>query len=62
MGGNKILIGYLESGEAVALQALEISSVPDISIIDSNADETAVIDGYKKDMGRSIRIIRRNVE
>ena len=51
MGGNKILIGYLESGEAVALQALEISSVPDISIIDSNADETAVIDGYKRDMG-----------
>lgn len=60
MGGNKILIGYLESGEAVALQALEISSVPDISIIDSNADETAVIDGYKKDMGNLLSEIYQN--
>lgn len=60
MGGNKILIGYLESGEAVALQALEISSVPDISIIDSNADETAVIDGYKRDMGNLLSEIYQN--
>lgn len=60
MGGNKILIGYLESGEAVALQALEISSVPDISIIDSNTDETAVIDGYKKDMGNLLSEIYQN--
>lgn len=60
MGGNKILIGYLESGEAVALQALEISSVPDISIIDSNADEPAVIDSYKKDMGNLLSEIYQN--
>ena len=30
MGENVILTGYLESGETVALQVIEISSVPDI--------------------------------
>lgn len=60
MGEYGISIAYLENGEAVALQALEISSVPDISIIDSSADESAVIDGYKKDMGNLLTEIYQN--
>lgn len=60
MGENVILTGYLESGETVALQVIEISSLPDISIIDNNADEPAVIDSYKKDMGNLLSEIYQN--
>ena len=51
MAETGISIEYLADGEAVAMAAVEITSVPDISIIDKNADETAIIDSYKKDMG-----------
>ena len=50
MAEKGISIEYLADGEAVAMAAVEISSVPDISIIDKNADESAVIDSYKKDI------------
>ena len=60
MAEKGISIEYLADGEAVAMAAVEISSVPDISIIDKNADESAVIDSYKKDMGNLLSEIYQN--
>lgn len=60
MEDTGISIEYLADGEAVAMAAVEITSVPDISIIDNNADELAIIENYKKDMSNLLSEIYQN--
>ena len=48
---SKTSVGYLENNEAVALSVIEITSIPNLSIIDNNAEESEIVKDYKKDMG-----------
>ena len=48
---SKTSVSYLENNEAVALSVIEITSIPNLSIIDNNAEEAEIVKNYKKDMG-----------
>ena len=47
---SKTSVSYLENNEAVALSVIEITSIPNLSIIDNNAEEAEIVKNYKKDM------------
>ncbi|MEO2262503.1 ATP-binding protein [Dorea sp. YH-dor228] len=53
MTENQISVEYLQSNEAVAMGAVEITAIPDISVIDGKRmDVDAVVAEYKRDMGQ----------
>ena len=53
MTENQISVEYLQSNEAVAMGAVEITAIPDISVIDGKRmDAYAVVAEYKRDMGQ----------
>ena len=45
---SKTSVSYLENNEAVALSVIEITSIPNLSIIDNNAEEAEIVKNYKK--------------
>lgn len=51
---SKTSVSYLENNEAVALSVIEITSIPNLSIIDNNAEEAEIVKNYKKDMGKPV--------
>lgn len=54
---SKTSVSYLENNEAVALSVIEITSIPNLSIIDNNAEEAEIvkiIKRYGKPVGRDI--------
>lgn len=57
---SKTSVSYLENNEAVALSVIEITSIPNLSIIDNNAEEAEIVKNYKKDMGNLLAEIYQN--
>ena len=67
MTENQISVEYLQSNEAVAMGAVEITAIPDISVIDGKRmDVDAVVAEYKRDMGQLLSeitsIIKKRVQ
>lgn len=51
MSENQISVEYLESNEAVALGVIEVTAIPDLSVIDGKKlEEVAVVAEYKRNM------------
>ena len=58
MTENQISVEYLESNEAVALAAIAVTAIPNISIIDrEKQDVENVVDDYKRDMNQLLNEI-----
>ena len=52
-------VSYLENNEAVALSVIEITSIPNLSIIDNNAEEAEIVKNYKRS-GKPVAEIYQN--
>lgn len=60
MARNEISVEYLTNNELVALGAVEITAIPDLSVVDGGLAEDTVIDRYKKDMGKLLSEVFQN--
>ena len=60
MARNEISVEYLTNNELVALGAVEITAIPNLSVVDGGLDEDTVIDRYKKDMGKLLSEVFQN--